>query len=155
MRRRLRQGPKGALFDAEIGFVNGRIVAERLRSTHVTVWDFADEYCAEVLAAVSMRRTAAAAAAQQRATATRAQRDSHRLISYSELHRSAKRAGAPAGKRAKRGRTCWEAAGGGCAAGETKRPMYFCAGCKREREDCSGWYHWDCYWKRHCSQYCA
>ena len=154
-RRRLRQGTKGALFDAEIGFVNCRVVAERLRATHVTVWDVADEYCSEVLAATSMRRNTLAAAAEE-PTATRSQRDAHRCVSYSELHSRLRRAGgAPAGKRAKRGRACCEAAAGLCAPGEPKRPMYFCAGCEREREDCSGWYHWECYWKRHCSQYCA
>jgi len=153
VRRRLRQGPKGALFDAEIGFVNGRIVAERLRAASVTVWDFADEYCAEVLKAVSMRQTSPAPAQEQ--PSTRAQLDSHRPIDYSELHRRKKRAGAPAGKRAKRGRECCEAACGACPPGAAKRPSLFCAGCKREREGCNGWYHFGCYWKRHRSVYNA
>jgi len=153
VRRRLRQGTKGALFDAEIGFVDGRVIAERQRATQISIWDFADEYSTEVLAAVTMRR-ASAAAAQQRGV-TRAQRDSHRCISYSELNSRAKRTGAPAAKRAKRGHECCEAAAGECPAGEPKRPKYFCAGCKREREGCSGWYHWECYWKRHRSEYNA
>ena len=146
-RRRLRQGTKGALFDGEIGFVNGNIIAERLRARSVTVWEFADEYSAEVLAAVSMRRTSPNAAAQQ-SGGTRAQRDAHRLVSFREERRSSKREGKLVGTRAKRGRECCDAASGRCPEGEG-RPAYFCAGCKREREGCSGWYHWDCYWKRH------
>ena len=112
VRRRLRQGTKGALFDGEIGFVNGRILAERLRSTPITVWDFVDEFSSEVLAAVSMRRSSVAA---EQSGVTRAQRDAHRLISYSELHAHATRTGAPTGKQAKRGRQCCEASAGTCA----------------------------------------
>ena len=44
--------------------------------------------------------------AAQQQPSTRAQRDAHRLIDYGEVHSRAKRAGAPAGKRAKRGRAC-------------------------------------------------
>ena len=151
VRRRQRQGPKGALFDAEIGFVNGRIVAERLRAARVTMWDFADEYSTEVLAAVSMRRESLADEPSR--ADTRAQRDAHCPVCYREEHSRAKRTGAPACKRAKRGRACCEATAGTCPAGEPVRPGYFCAGCKREREGCNGWYHWECYWKRHRAAY--
>ena len=53
--------------------------------------------------------------AAQQQPSTRAQRDAHRLIDYGEVHSRAKRAGAPAGMRAKRGRECCDAAAGACA----------------------------------------
>ena len=54
--------------------------------------------------------------AAQQQPSTRAQRDAHRLIDYGEVHSRAERAGAPAGKRAKRGRECCDAAAGACPA---------------------------------------
>ena len=70
------------------------------------------------------------------------------FFDYSELRGRAKRTGAPVGKQAKRGRACCDAADGACPAGAPKRPRYFCAGCAREREGCSGDYHWECCWGR-------
>ena len=149
IRRRPRQGTKGALFDAEIGFVDGTIVAERLRSTSVTLWDFADEFSSAILSSVKMRnqsRLPAALVAAQHSS-TRAQCDAHRLLNFSEEHSTQVRANAGVGKQAKRGHQC--CMHGSCDPHEPKRPRYYCAGCKREREACNGWYHWSCYWKRH------
>lgn len=158
-RRRQRQGPKGALFDGEIGFVNGAILASELRSGHVTVWDFADEYSTEVLTSVSMRRVtpaAAVAAAQANSSGTRAQEYAHTPIDFTSECSRQKRIGGSS-VNAKRGRACCERKLGSCNNdnGEPKRPRLFCPGCKHERKDCSGWYHVSCYWKRHCATYKA
>jgi hypothetical protein len=155
-RRRQRVGTKGGLSDGEIGFVNGTLLAEHLWSKPTTVWNFVDQYSSEVLSAICVRDQSnlpAGLAAAQQSGGTRAQCDAHRLISFSELHSQQTRANAGVGKRAKRGHQC--CMHGSCNPREPKRPRYFCAGCKREREDCNGWYHWDCYWKRHRAVYCS
>ena len=158
-RRRTRVGPKGALFDAEIGaFVNGSIIAELKRKAKLTLWEFADEYTSDVLASVTMRqrtpaRMAAAAAAQHDASSsgTRAEKCAHTPIDFLAECARAKRAAKHAGSSSmpvtgKRGRACCET---DCDPGEPKRPRIFCPGCAREREGCSGWYHAACYWRRH------
>jgi hypothetical protein len=158
VRRRLRQGPKGALFDAELGFVNGTIVANRLRDSdaQVTLWDFCDEFAREVLGAVSMRRktTAMQQAAQQgapgargssAAPSTRAGDRQHVPISFCDERRKRRRAaGESRLPHAKRGRTCCRS---DCDPGEAKRPSWYCLGCHTAK--CTGWYHLACYWKCH------
>ena len=161
VRRRLRQGPKGALFDAEIGFVNGTAVANRLRSEHLTIWDFASEFASEVLRDVSMRRaTPATLAASLRddegvsdAQATRAHALSHIPVCWSEDRKRARAAGEEQLPTAKRGRVCCRAEQNGCGTGEPQRPHYWCPGCDTERG--AGWYHWACYWKCHQAVYSA
>ena len=158
-RRRTRQGPKAALFDAELGFVNGMIETGPLRSApQITIWDFADEYSMDVLPHVTMRvgtPAAAAAAAEQMASGTRGQQCAHTPINFSlnsaKQKRACKRSGGTSAPSvtAKRGKKCCEAKFGTCDPDEPMRPHVFCPGCKREREDCTGWYHEACYWKRH------
>jgi hypothetical protein len=154
-RRRTRQGPKRALFDAEVGVVDGAIVAESLRSVPGTIWDFVDEYTTDVLSNVTMRRRALAAAAAAARGATRSSDRAHEPIDFLAERARLKRASSSSGSSrdatpvtGKRGRACCET---DCAPGEPKRPRIFCPGCKRERDGCSGWYHEACYWKRHCS----
>ena len=154
-RRLLRQGPKRHLFDMEISFCNGVSVRNTKRDVsgdaHDTVWDFADEYCDNVLSAVSMRRRSSgiitAATAQQTTAATRAALESHVPINFQVQARRAKRAGDADPPKRKRGRKCCDAPN--CLPGELKQPTLFCAGCKRERTKCSGWYCESCFWKRH------
>lgn len=158
-RRRLRQGPKGALFDGEIGFVNGTLAARHLRATEMTVWRFCDEFCNDVLASVSMRRRTSAlmelATEARRRESTRAGTGSacgaHQPLLYRRASERATSSDAPCAYTSRRGaHTCCEAEDG-CE--ESARPTVFCAGCKRDRDECSGWYHWPCYWKRHRASY--
>lgn len=144
-RRRTRQGPKHALFDAEIGFVNGNIMAENLGSggESSSIWDFADRFCTDVLASVTMRKRAVEAAAAGR---TRADEAEHTPIDFLVDRAKGKRAGSSVPVTGKRGRACCCT---DCDPGEPKRPRLFCPGCAREREGCSGWYHMACYWRRH------
>lgn len=146
VRRRLRQGPKGALFDAEIGFVNGSIVASELRGSPVTVWDLSSEFATDVIAAVSMRRRTSpmlATAAGERVT--RAQERAHEPINFADARRKRRRTTDAALPVAKRGKCCCLT--GSCERGEPKRPAYFCPGCHAVAGN--GWYHWSCYWQRH------
>ena len=156
-RRQERQGAKGALFDAELGFVDAAVYRACARgTTKIDVMAIANEWASDVLQAVSMRRqqsTAAAAAAEsetQGPAATRAQAQAHKPIWFADVRKRARRAGPsdvelPA---AKRGRSCCRACAGACRAGEPKHPSIFCPGCARGRK-CSGWFHWGCYWDAH------
>ena len=62
-RRQPRVGPKGALFDAELGLVNGAIIMSILRSAQggVTTMEFLELYVDEVLSSVQLRRRSTAA----------------------------------------------------------------------------------------------
>ena len=150
-RRLLRQGPKRHLHDSELVLCNGTALVNTKRDTPATVWDFANEYCNDVLSAVSMRRRSSgvisAATAQETTAATRAALESHVPINFQAQARRARRAGDANPPKRKRGRRCCEAPA--CEPGEAKRPTLFCAGCKHERDSCSGWYCEPCFWKRH------
>lgn len=148
VRRRTRQGPKHALFDAELGFVDGSIVCRLLRPDPVSIWSFAEEFCADVLAAVSMRRAtpAALAAAAER---TRLHVRDHEPIDFCEERRKAARRSAST-HAAKRGHACTR---DDCDAGEPKRPRLYCPGCVRAGGH--GWYHWACYWRSHRACLCG
>ena len=148
-RRRERSGPKGALFDAEIGFVDGTISASDLRATSETVRNFADEFATDVIKSVNLRRVETAAmlsdAASSSTAPTRAHEFSHRPFNFRREAARCRRAGMEVPK-IKHGAKC---CGDACALGEPQKATLFCAGCKRERECCNGWYHEACYWKRH------
>ena len=151
-RRTLRQGPKGELFDFEIALVDGAEMMAHLQPDKaVTMWTFADAFADEVLNGVSARRrTTAAAEATAVAGATRAQEDAHVPVWFAHECKRRKRAsGSESASVAKRGGVCCAAKAGMCDACETVRPSFFCAGCKRERAGCNGWYHWGCYWREH------
>lgn len=154
VRRRLRQGPKGALFDAEIGFVNGTVVASLLRSLvgQFTLWDFCDEFAREVIGAVSMRRRTTAEQAHAAlnsppaavASQTRTAHASHVPVSFALERKRCRAAGETVLPPAKRGSECCRS---DCALGEPKRPSWYCHGCHIANSN--GWYHWGCYWKCH------
>ena len=148
-RRRLRQGTKGALFDAEIGYVNGSSVAnQKGAASKGTVWDFASCFCEEILAEVSMRvREPAQLAAQAH---TRGDARAHEPIDFSDARRKHARTLGDESEcppAAKRGHEC---ARDDCDAGEPRRPRLYCPGCARAGKH--GWYHWACYWRSHCAQ---
>lgn len=147
-RRRLRQGPKGALSDAEIGFVNGAIVADHLWARPVTTWEFVDLYCAEVLAAISARQRGgpALAAATEDGGRTRGDLRSHIPMWFADGARKRRRVGGVSEPAPMRGRGC--CLHPGCDAGEPIRPSFYCHACA-QTEGCNGWYHWSCYWARH------
>ena len=147
VRRRLRQGPKGALFDAELGFVDGSIVASELRDTIVTVWDFVTEFADNVIGAVTMRKLSSAALAHAVCAAplTRAQERAHVPVWPAGERRKRGRASDELLPAAKRGTRC--CCKGECDAGEPERPQFWCPGC--EADYGNGWYHWACYWRHH------
>ena len=147
-RRRQRQGPKGALFDAELCFVDGSIIANDLRESHATVWDFAAEYASEVLAAVRMRGVVPAAQTAAAEMHADARLVSHVPINFRSEGRKARRNGEDYS--AKCGARCCmrDSDEHACDAGETQMGVLFCAGCAR-RNGCNGWYHEACYWRRH------
>ena len=157
-RRRTRRGPKGALFDMEIGMSNVTAVARQLRSVDVTIWDVCDEFCEAVLDNVSMRRRTgpALAAETESVPGTRLQLRAHVPIDFADERAKQQRVDSserlPA---AKRGTTCCLADDAGaevCDAGEPQRPHLYCPGCVNET--CSGWYHPKCYWRRHYAVVC-
>ena len=148
-RRRLRQGTKGALFDFEIGLVDGVAGVRLKRAERQTVFDFALEFSNEVLDGVTTRRRGGSMAAELAAQkATRAQGRAHVPECFSEELKRSKRSGESASEaRARRGHECCNSPN--CGAGEPDRPHYYCDGCRREREGCNGWYHWKCFWEHH------
>ena len=168
VRRQVRQGPKGQLSDFELALVGATALANGLRD-ETTVWDIANEYSSDVLSSVSMRERSSASLAAATTTAadgceeaahgtraaTAAQQEKHRPRWFAQEARKRRRAEAASDGDARdgpcpapaRGAKCCMAPA--CAPGEPKQPYIFCAGCKQEREKCSGWYHFDCYWKRH------
>lgn len=151
VRRRERQGPKGALFDAELGFVNGKAIAELLRHETLTMWQFVEEYCSDVLSTVSTRQCIPMAISQ---SATRAQRQSHQLVNFAEEARKARRNNHTGTGTARRGTCCMrDSECEPCDDSEPVRTSLYCPGCAR-RKGCSGWYHWACYWRCHSAMYC-
>ena len=70
-RRVLRQGPKGALFDAEIGLVNGSIIYKWFHEG-ATVWDFCTRFYDEVVSEVQLVRKRFSQRCAQRALVSRA-----------------------------------------------------------------------------------
>ena len=157
-RRQRRQGPKGALFDAEIGFVSATALLNTRRHTALTVWEFAEAFADEVVSSTTMRRRTSTTIEAIKAregdaharAETRGSAEAHRPICFEELARRRRRAGdtsAPVNPPRGRAGGCCEAPA--CAEGEPKRPRYFCAGCARERPGCSGWYHFECFWRAH------
>ena len=148
-RRRPRVGPKAALFDGELCFVDGQIVANLLRSTHSTIWDFAGEFATEVLTAVT---AGPASAASESAVHTRQCSVRHTPINFGYQARKQRRAtGGPVS--VKSGAKCCMSdmsdACMRCDHGETVKGTLFCPGCESERSGCNGWYHEACYWRRH------
>ena len=131
-RRLCRQGPKGALFDAEIALTDATVLASLLRpDAHVTVWDISDEYADEVLSNATARVHVESAAHAARSGA-------HQPVCMAEERSKRKREGGTVPQRwAGRGRKCCEAP----ACDNPKRPRYFCRDCKFERNACNGWYH--------------
>lgn len=150
VRRQLRQGPKRALFDAEIGFVCGSTIHSHSRpaSERLSVNEFAVQYAHQVLSEVSVRKRRRATQDARDGSVTRGEADAHRPMWVRKRSRS--RDGFER-QQAKRGRRCCLAPE--CAAGEPKQPSFFCPGCKGK--GCSGWYHFDCYWSRHSAALCA
>ena len=158
-RRTERRGPKGALFDAEIGFYNGYVVTsflcgktrqERTRGLpqHAdTVIAFATRYATEVICSVSMRRrvpahlqpyvTALAVRAPLASPSleTRAMREAHKLIN---AYARAKAASASGVRVTGRGKSC---SINGCKRLPV-RPHFWCPGC-------GAWYHLECYFEVH------
>ena len=145
-RRQLRQGPKGALFDAEIAFVNGAIICTELRRKHVTTWEFCYEFMSEVLGSVSARQKKHEPLQVARLN-TRASQSAHAPIDFVEANRAKRKRGeeGSASRDCGRGRTCCAST---CAPGLPQRPRIFCKGCS-ELEGCSGWFHFECYVKAH------
>ena len=150
-RRQLRQGPKGALFDAEIGFVNGAIVGEELRGGSLKTWDFCYEFMSDVLRSVSVRKNAPVQlhhglhSISDTAT-TRAAQAAHVPVDFVVENRAKRKRGEECGSRScGRGRTCCRS---DCQRGLPQRPSIFCKGCS-EIEGCSGWYHFPCYVNAH------
>ena len=148
-RRQKRQGPKGALFDAEIGFVNGAIIMKHLRGSEYTTWDFCEMFMSEVLGSVCMRQrmptaTQAMQVAQESESGmrTRAEHNAHLPIHVAAENRRKRRRGEQAQSGAPvtvRGSKCTRS---DCAPGSTKYPDIFCPGC-------NSWYHLPCFNKSH------
>ena len=134
---------------------HGAIILDQLQQTKLTKWEFVSQFSSEVLRAVSTRRRQTAIVRADGTTiggagmpATRAEAHAHEPRWFSAESRKRKRAEGGVSRAANcRGATCCLSPD--CAEGEPKRPSFFCAGCKRERDKCNGWYHWSCYWKRH------
>lgn len=153
-RRQKRVGPKGALFDFEIGCVDGKIVAEELRSKSLTVWDFTLEFIRQTLASVSTRLRVPAHLQALKAVqcddtedaipaqvTTRAQAASHVPVDVRRENRKRRRAGLEAPPRwAGRSSTCCCAPH--CPEGVPKHAEWWCGGCDR-------WYHPECFWPAH------
>lgn len=147
-RRQERQGPKGALFDAEIGFVNGAIIMKCLRGSHISTWDFCEMFMNEMLTKVCMRRRTPAllAAVQTEEGRTRAQINRHTPIDVVAENRRKRRRGEDAPERwCGRGKKCTRS---DCPEGSPERPSIFCPGCAQEQIG-SGWYHLTCFAKSH------
>ena len=143
-RRQLRQGPKGALFDAEIGLVNGAIIMKHLRGTECTTWDFCELFMSEVLNSVCVRQRMPGemqvAQASEGEMRTRAQQKAHTPINVVEENRCKRRRGEDAPPRWQgRGSACMRT---DCPEGLPKHPNIFCPGC-------DGWYHLCCFAKSH------
>jgi hypothetical protein len=160
-RRQTRQGPKGALFDAEIGFVNGSIMAKHLRGRgEVTAWNFALEFYTDVIRSVTMRQRLTtelratqplpvSVPADSRTVMTRTRLSLHVPRNFVSENRRSRQAGdsqVPP-RWVGRGKHC--CLQGECHPQAPKRPVWWCSGCAAEREECTGWYHEDCFWKRH------
>lgn len=147
VRRQQRQGPKGALFDAELALVDCCVIWRRLQQNDsLTVWDFADAFCEETLDSVSMRRRETALHRfEQQGEATRLHR--HRPVHPPSELRRKRRTGQGEGEASSgRGVCCRKPL---CAPGSTQRGEVFCPQCARELEGCNGWYHFDCFWDVH------
>jgi hypothetical protein len=155
-RRQVRQGPKGGLFDAELGFANGSVIANDLRQHQSTTWDFAMEYYSDVINSVSMRRrmpawlsaiasdAAAGATAAAAVERTRAQACRHRPRCFREDNKRKRSDGDDGGRHATvRGHVCAE------RCGWAGRPEVWCGGCERDRGRGNAWYHFSCFFDRH------
>lgn len=159
-RRQLRQGPKGALFDAEVAFVNGAILARYGRGHEVTTMAFAMDFYREVVDAVSMRRRPLRAAlahdlAVPMGPRTRGQSQSH-VPEFPVLENREKRArgdceDVPA-RWAGRGASCClhdhRPAWNECVVTSPKRAQVICHDCAK-KPGCSGWYHFKCFFECH------
>ena len=148
VRRQLRQGPKGALFDAELGFVNGLIVMRALRKCNsITTWEFCDAFVAEVLRDVSIRRRDVGVALAlplspapgSSGIQTRDQAREHVPVNFVEQDRAKRRRNEEAPTNSRRGHKCNRT---DCEAGAVKRPEIYCPGC-------DAWYHFSCFFCSH------
>ena len=159
-RRQLRSGPKGALLDAEIAMVNATVVAEDLRSHAVPVWTFVFDYSTEVLSSVILRRRVPAwlrafpvsnesEADAEPAAVTRAQQQLHQPVDLAAEWRRKRKAGELVDSDPKRQPKPGRCASSECRAGLPQRGDVWCAGCAREVPGCNGWYHLECFCKRH------
>ena len=146
-RRQLRQGPKGALFDAEIGMVNGAIIMKHLRGEECTTWGFCELFMSEVLSSVCVRQRMPTAMQAMRVAEesesgmrTRAGCKAHMPIHVAAENRCKRRRGeqVPSGAPV-RG---WKCTRSDCAPCSTRRPDIFCPGC-------NSWYHLPCFSKLH------
>lgn len=141
----MRQGTKTALGELEICIVNGVICAEDLRDEIVTVWEFADEYARDVLAAVSMRSTwSATVEAELERPATRGAAEAHVPRCFPHENKLKRKAGEEAPP-------SWAGYGKVCAMRDDEcapcdphesRPDIFCPGCH-------AYYHFACFFHRH------
>ena len=152
-RRVLRQGPKGALFDAELGLVNGSIIYKWFHEG-ATVWDFCTRFYDEVVSEVQVRKhfspamravgfgePSSSSAEEQPLARTRARSEAHTPVSLAdERKRKIRLKVEGVGHRwAGRGFRCDR---NDCAPGSSVHPDIWCPGCGK-------WYHLDCWAKSH------
>ena len=160
-RRQLRQGPKGALFDAELALANASIVANDLRPGTSSTWEFAMQYYNEVVKSVSMRRrtppwmsaissdAAAGATAAVAVERTRAQACRHRPHYFKEENKRTRSEGDDGVLHATvKGHKCAE------RCGWAGRPDVWCGGCEQDRGRGRAWYHFSCFFDCHAVSFC-
>lgn len=108
----------------------------------VTVWEFVDAYCADVLATSGVRQRTgpALAVAMEDGGRTRGDMRAHEPVWFADEARKRRRIGdesvsVPAPKR---GHVCCMHPA--CDDGEPSRPSFYCNACA-QTEGCNGWYH--------------